>query len=207
MLKFITDTLENPLVAVEQIFNSAYLWSEDKKLPHELFRVEDDLILQIGEIVIKNIPTMTEILNRTSFWDFSFFDLVLFLLTVFAVSAVLTATICRHFYKSKNYTALLRENQKRNEMAAIGYKVKKVQAVRPIKETKIQIPFTGPCSSRRRHSIDIPTTMKLSIQNRNNRNKKVTAKPKGAAPTIPKPMQSISNVPTYLQDSFTSLNE
>ena len=106
MLKFITDTLENPLVAVEQIFNSAYLWSEDKKLPHELFRVEDDLILQIGEIVIKNIPTMSEILNRTSFWDFSFFDLVLFLLTVFAVSAVLTATICRHFYKSKQYTEL-----------------------------------------------------------------------------------------------------
>ena len=70
MLRFITDTLENPLVAVEQIFNSAYLWSEDKKLPHELFRVEDDLIFQIGEIVIKNILTMSEILNRTSFWDF-----------------------------------------------------------------------------------------------------------------------------------------
>ena len=44
MVKFVTDTIENPLVAVEQIFNSAYLWSEDKKLPHELFRVEDDLI-------------------------------------------------------------------------------------------------------------------------------------------------------------------
>ena len=89
-------------------------------------------------------------------------------------------------------------------MAAIGYTVKKVQAVRPIKETKIQKPFTGPCSSRRRHSIDIPTTMKVSIQNRNNRIKKATVKPK--APTIPN-MQSISNVPTYLQDSFTSLNE
>ena len=92
-------------------------------------------------------------------------------------------------------------------MAAIGYTVKKVQAVRPIKETKIQKPFTGPCSSRRRHSIDIPTTMKVSIQNRNNRNRTVTVKPKGAAPTIPRPIQSISNVPTYLQDSFTSLNE
>ena len=69
-VKFVNDTIENPLVAVEQIFNLAYLWSEDKKLPHELFRVEDDLILQIGEIVIKNIPTMTEILNRTSFWNF-----------------------------------------------------------------------------------------------------------------------------------------
>ena len=190
------------MVAVEQIFNSAYLWSEDKKLPHELFRVEDDLILQIGEIVIKNIPTITEILNRTSFWDFSFFDFVLFLLTVFAVSAVLTAAICRHFYKSEQYTALLRENQKRNEMAAIGYTVKKVQEVRPIKETKIQKPFTGPCSSRRRHSIDIPTTMKVSIQNRSNWNRTVIAKPKGAAPTIPKP-----NIPTYLQDSFTSLNK
>ena len=31
MIKFVTDTIENPLVAVEQIFNSAYLWSEDKK--------------------------------------------------------------------------------------------------------------------------------------------------------------------------------
>ena len=98
-VKFVNDTIENPLVAVEQIFNLAYLWSEDKKLPHELFRVEDDLILQIGEIVIKNIPTMTEILNRTSFWDFSFFDHVLFLLTLFAVSAVLTATVCRHFIR------------------------------------------------------------------------------------------------------------
>ena len=150
---------------------------------------------------------MTEILNKTSFWDFSFFDLVLFLLTVFAVSAVLTATICRHFYKSKQYTAVLRENQKRNEMAAIGYTVKKVQEVRPIKETKIQKPFTGPCSSRRRHSIDIPTTMKLSIQNRNNRNRTVTIKPKRAAPTVPNPMYPLTHVPTYLQDSFTSLNE
>ena len=202
MLKFITDTLENPLVAVEQIFNSAYLWSEDKKLPHELFRVEDDLILQIGEIVIKNIPSITEILNKTSFWDFSFFDLVLFLLAVFTVTAVLTATICRHFYKSKQYTSVLRENQKRNEMAAIEYTVKKVQEVRPVRETKIQKPFTGPCYSRRRHSIDIPTTMKVSIQNRN---KMTTVKSK--APTIPPKMKSISNVPTYLQDSFTSLNE
>ena len=119
MIKFVTDTIENPLVAVEQIFNSAYLWSEDKKLPHELFRVEDDLILQSGEIVIKNIPTITEILNRTSFWDFLFFDLVLFLLTVFAVSAVLTATVCRHFYKSKQYTGLLRENQKRTGIIGV----------------------------------------------------------------------------------------
>ena len=55
--------------------------------------------MQIGEIVIKNIPTMTEILNRTSFWDFSFFDLVLFLLTVFAVSAVLTATFVAIFIR------------------------------------------------------------------------------------------------------------
>ena len=63
MVKFVTDTIENPLVAVEQIFNLAYLWSEDKKLPHELFRVEDDLILQIGEIVIKNI-VLSSPLNR-----------------------------------------------------------------------------------------------------------------------------------------------
>ena len=39
MIQFVTDTIENPLVAVEQIFNSAYLWSEDNKLPHELFRL------------------------------------------------------------------------------------------------------------------------------------------------------------------------
>ena len=87
-------------------------------------------------------------------------------------------------------------------MAAIEYTVKKVQEVRPVRETKIQKPFTGPCYSRRRHSIDIPTTMKVSVQNRNN--KMATVKSK--APTIPK-LKSISNVPTYLQDSFTSLNE
>ena len=80
---------------------------------------------------------MTEILNRTNFWDFSFFDLVLFLLTVFAVSAVLTATVCRHFYKSKHYAALLRKNQKKTGMVAMDYTVKKVQSVRPIRETKI----------------------------------------------------------------------
>ena len=73
MIRFVTDTIENPLVAVEQIFNSAYLWSEDKKLPYELFRVDEDLVLQIGESVLKNIPTITEIMKRTSFWDFSFF--------------------------------------------------------------------------------------------------------------------------------------
>ena len=150
---------------------------------------------------------MTEILNRTSFWDFSFFDLVLFLLTVFAVSAVLTATVCRHFYKSKHYTALLRENKKKTGMVAMDYTVKKVQSVRPIRETKIQKLFTGPCSSRHRHSIDIPTTMKVSIQNRNQRNRTIMNKSKKPAPTIPRPVQSISNVPAYLQGSFTSLNE
>ena len=53
MIQFVTDTIENPLVTVEQIFNSAYLWSEDKKLSHELFRIESDLVLQIGEAIIK----------------------------------------------------------------------------------------------------------------------------------------------------------
>ena len=67
MIQFVTDTIENPLVAVEQIFNSAYLWSEDKKLPHELFRIEEDLVLQIGEAIIKNIPTIRDIINRTIF--------------------------------------------------------------------------------------------------------------------------------------------
>ena len=105
MIQFVTDTIENPLVAVEQIFNSAYLWSEDKKLPHELFRIEEDLVLQIGEAIIKNIPTIRDIINRTNFWDFSFFDLVLFFMSVLAVTAVLTATICRHFYKSKHHSS------------------------------------------------------------------------------------------------------
>ena len=118
-----------------------------QEITTELFRVEDDLILQIGEIV------------------------------------------------------------QRTGMAAMDYTVKKVQSVGPIRETKIQKLFTGPCSSRCCHSIDIPTTMKVSIQNRNQWNRTVTSKPKRAAPTIPRPVQSISNVPTYLQDSFTSLNE
>ena len=111
MIQFVTDTIENPLVAVEQIFNSAYLWSEDNKLPHELFRIEEDLVLQIGEAIIKNIPTIRDIINRTNFWDFSFFDLILFFMSVLAVTAVLTATICRHFYKSKQHSALLHEIQ------------------------------------------------------------------------------------------------
>ena len=56
MIQFVTDTVENLLVTVEQIFNSAYLWSEDKKLPHDLLRIEDDLVLQIGEAIIKIYP-------------------------------------------------------------------------------------------------------------------------------------------------------
>ena len=87
----------------------------------------------------------------------------------------------------------------------MDYTVKKVQTFRPIKETKIQRPFTGTCASRRRHSIDIPTTMKVSMKNRNQQVR--TEKSKRPAPTIPRPLQSISNVPTYLQDSFASLNE
>ena len=67
MIQFVTDTIENPLVTVKQIFNSAYLWSEDKKLPHELFRIESDLVLQIGEAIIKNIPTIRDIINWTNF--------------------------------------------------------------------------------------------------------------------------------------------
>ena len=207
MVKFVTETIENPLVAVEQIFNSAYLWSEDKSLPHELFRVDDDLILQIGEFVIKNIPTMREIINRTNFWDFSFFDLILFLLAVLTVSVVLTASVFRQCYKRNQYIAHLREEQRKTGRIAMDYTVKKVQTVRPIKETKIQRPFTGTCASRRRHSIDIPTTMKISMKNRSQQNRTVTEKSKRPAPTIPRPLQSISNVPTYLQDSFTSLNE
>ena len=68
MVQFVTDTIENPLVAVDQIFNSAYLWSKDKKLPHELFRIDEDLVLQIGEAIIKNIPTIRDIINRKFFW-------------------------------------------------------------------------------------------------------------------------------------------
>ena len=98
MIQFVTDTIENPLVVVEQIFNSAYLWSEDKSLPHELFRVNEDLVLQIGETVIKNILTICDIIGRNNFWDFSFSDLILFFMSVLAVTVVLTATICRHFY-------------------------------------------------------------------------------------------------------------
>ena len=207
MVKFVTDTIENPLVAVEQIFNSAYLWSEDKRLPHELFRVDNDLILQIGESVLRNIPTITEIMKRTNFWDFSFFDLILFILAVLTVSVVLTATVCRHFYKNRHSIAQLREEQRRTGRIAMDYTVKKVQTVRPIKETKVQRPFTGSCAARRRHSIDIPTTMKVSMKNRNQQVRTVTEKSKRPAPTIPRPLQSISNVPTYLQDSFTSLNE
>ena len=50
MVKFVTDTIENPLVAVEQIFNSAYLWSEDKKLPHELFESRTPLFCKLEKL-------------------------------------------------------------------------------------------------------------------------------------------------------------
>ena len=204
MVKFVTDTIENPLVAVEQIFNSAYLWSEDKKLPYELYRIDEDLVLQIGESVLKNIPTITEMMKRTSFWDFSFFDLILFILAVCTIAVVFTTTVCLQCNKNRHSIAQLREEQRKTGRIAMDYTVKKVQTVRPIKETKIQRPFTGSCNARRRHSIDIPTTMKIT---RSQRVKIVTEKSKRPAPTIPRPMQSISNVPTYLQDSFTSLNE
>ena len=184
MIQFVTDTIENPLVAVEQIFNSAYLWSEDKKLPHELFRIEEDLVLQIGEAIIKNIPTIRDIINRTNFWDFSFFDLVLFFMSVLAVTAVLTATICRQLYKSKQHSVLLREIQNRRNVAET-YAVKQVQVVnKPVKETKTIRPFTGSCTARRRHSIDIPTTMKVSVLNRLPRKRENVVKTKKPAPTV-----------------------
>ena len=136
MVQFVKDTIENPLVTVEQIFNSAYLWSEDRKLPHKLFWIESDLILQIGEAIIKNIPTIRDIINWTNFWDFSFFDLILFFMSVLAVTAVLTVTICRHFYKSKQHTTILRKSQNRRHVAET-YAIKQVQVVnKPIKETK-----------------------------------------------------------------------
>ena len=208
MIQFVTDTVENLLVTVEQIFNSAYLWSEDKKLPHELFRIEDDLVLQIGEAIIKNIPTIRDIINRTNFWDFSFFDLILFFMSVLAVTAVLTATICRHFYKSKQHSALLREIQNKRNVAET-YTVKQVQvANKPIKETKTIRPFTGRCTARRRHSMDIPTTMKISALNRLPRKGENIVKTKKSAPTAPKVnVKSINQIPVWLGKSFTSLNE
>ena len=39
MIQFVTDTIENSLVAVEQIFNSAYFWSEDKNYPMSCFEL------------------------------------------------------------------------------------------------------------------------------------------------------------------------
>ena len=208
MIQFVTDTIENPLVAVEQIFNSAYLWSEDKKLPHELFRIEEDLVLQIGEAIIKNIPTIRDIINRTNFWDFSFFDLVLFFMSVLAVTAVLTATICRQLYKSKQHSVLLREIQNRRNVAET-YAVKQVQVVnKPVKETKTIRPFTGRCTARRRHSIDIPTTMKVSVLNRLPRKRENLVKAKKPAPTAPKVnVKSTNQLPVWLGESFTSLNE
>ena len=131
---------------------------------------------------------MAEIINRTNFWDFSFFDLILFILAVLTVSVVLTATVCRHFYKNNHSIAQLREEQRKTGRIAMDYTVKKVQTVRPIKETKIQRPFTGTCVSRRRHSIDIPTTMKVSMKNRNQQVRTVTEKSKRPAPTIPRPV-------------------
>ena len=193
MIQFVTDTKESPLVAVEQIFNSAYLWSEDRKLPHELFRIDDNLVLQIGEAIVKNIPTIRDIINQTNFWDFSFFDLVLFFMSVLAVTAVLTETICRHFYKSKQHSALLREVQDRRNVAET-YEVKQVQVVnKPIKETKTIRPFTGRCTACRHHSIDIPTTMKMSVLNRFPRKRENLVKAKRPAPTAPKVNLKSSN--------------
>ena len=208
MIQFVTDTIENPLVTVKQIFNSAYLWSEDKKLPHEVFRIEGDLVLQIGEAIIKNIPTIRDIINQPNFWDFSFFDLILFFMSVLAVTAVLTATICRHFYKVKQHSAFLREIQNRCNVVET-YAVKQVQVVnKPVKETKTIWPFTRRCTARRRHSIDIPTTMKVSVLNRIPRKKENVTKIKKPAPTAPRVnVKSTNQIPVWLGESFTSLNE
>ena len=206
MIQFVTDTIENPLVTVKQIFNSAYLWSEDKKLPHELFRIEGDLVLQIGEAIIKNIPTIRNIINQPNFWGFSFFDLILFFMSVLAVTAVLTATICRHFYKAKQHSAFLREIQNQCNVVET-YAVKQVQVVnKPV--TKTIRPFTGRCTARRRHSIDIPTTMKVSVLNRIPRKKENVTKIKKPAPTAPRVnVKSTNQIPVWLGESFTSLNE
>ena len=182
------------------------MWSEDKKLPHELFRIEEDLALKIGEALIKTKPTIRDIINRTNFWDFSFFDLILFFMSVLAVTAVLTATICRPFYKSKQHSALLRKIQNRRNVAET-YAVKQVQVVnKPVKETKTIRPFTVRCTARRRHSID--TTMKVSVLNRLPRKKENVVKAKRLAPTAPRVnVKSTNQIPVWLGESFTSLNE
>ena len=129
-------------------------------------------------------------------------------MSVLAVTAVLTATICRYFYKSKQHSALLREIQNKRNVAET-YTVKQVQvANKPIKETKAIRPFTGRRTARRRHSMDIPTTMKISALNRLPRKGENIVKTKKSAPTAPKVnVKSINQIPVWLGESFTSLNE
>ena len=156
----------------------------------------------------KNIPTICDIINLTNFWDFSFFDLILFFMSVLAVTAVLTATICRHFYKSKQHSAFLRKIQNQRNVAET-YTVKQIQVVnKPVKETKTIQPFTGRCTARHHHSIDIPTTMKVSVLNRIPRKEGKVAKTKKPAPTAPRVnVESTNQIPVWLGESFTSLNE
>ena len=129
-------------------------------------------------------------------------------MSVLAVTAVLMATICRHLYKSKQHSAILHEIQNRRNVAET-YEVKQVQVVnKPVKETKTIRPFTGRCTGCRRHSIDIPTTMKLSVLNRLPRKGESYVKAKKPAPTAPKVnAQSTNQILAWLGESFTSLNE
>ena len=94
-----------------------------------------------------------------------------------------------------------------DEDIAFLIKIGQIEAP-PVKETKTIQPFTGRCTACRRHSIDIPTTMKVSVLNRLPRKKENVVKAKRPAPTAPRVnVKSTNQIPVWLGESFTSLNE
>ena len=147
---FVLNTIEKPIITLDDIFETVYLWTEEKKRPHELFVEEPDkFIIRIGYEKVQKLPGQNQndnnFWNLDTFWQISFTDLMLIWVGIMTIFSIIGTTLYRYYGKRP-----LQIRQMQNRPVTV-------------REKKYEHPMTGSCSNRRRHSIDLPTTLPRQI--------------------------------------------
>jgi hypothetical protein len=154
--KSVQDILNNPVEMITTIYDTVYLWEENKKYPRNLYRLDDDnLILKVGNDNLKVTNEWKKFFNTSDFWKMTFIDILIVVAGILSSVAVLTATIYKYCITRKN-----RRRTRRPFVVKQGQLARTNTEMKVITERKIPPPFTGACrSAKRRHSLILPTTL------------------------------------------------
>jgi hypothetical protein len=154
--KSVQDILNNPVEMITTIYDTVYLWEENKKYPRNLYRLDDDnLILKVGNDNLKVTNEWKKFFNTSDFWKMTFIDILIVVAGILSSVAVLTTTIYKYCITRKN-----RRRTRRPFVVKQGQLARTNTEMKVITERKIPPPFTGACrSAKRRHSLILPTTL------------------------------------------------